>query len=288
MKYRLCFTGTFNNISSIYTNAYNLKIKCQCGKEHEKRVTLCHQMIPPKHLTKKSSEDLKPETGVSTRAMADSGDNKKLNHKISKEHFNMIVTCRECKTDMRIKIRDMERKGDVLEKISNKKASSGIKNMKREKRKNKYKIQWQQLTDSEEIATKKQPETEKKQSNDEKHIEEQAKRMNIDLDNHDKKSTSKKHKEVKKGILDSFYETHESTPKNDFKEGRWIPLMPYQHNQFVLAILELRNCTLLEDVKIETNILAENTLWENVTIDEGVWREGDCEILDGHIVYEKI
>lgn len=295
MKYRLYYTGTFSHISSIYSTVYNLSIKCKCGNAHDKKVTLCHTMKPPKHVLK----DIGSERGFSTDphiqeksvkyASDKPSENKKLNQKMKKEHFNLIVNCRECKEDMKIKIKDMEKKDDVLEKSSPNTRKN--RNSKRSKRRNRYKIKWVKVDENNQVIVEEKTDI----SDEDNSIEMTAKKMNIDLNNLDSKSTSKKHHEAKEDILGAYREplikqdnlSKEKTNMNT-RKLKTCPIMPFQSNHFVLAILDLRNCELVNDVEIEMNVLADDFLFENINIDEGNWKEGDCEIVDGNVVYEKI
>merc|ERR1711915_879531 len=265
LKYRLTMGGTFTNIKSIYCSAYSLKIKCDCGKEHDKRVTL---------------------DPYSVSHTKDNTENKKLNNKKVKDSFNLVVNCKECRGSMRIKLRDMEKKGELSMK------SGKNSNKKRNKRKNKYKIEYVQINEENEVIQK---EEKREESEVKDGIEEKAKEMNIDLNNLDKKKTSKKHEEVKVRPLDLY---NRVTGGNDSgislvsdqteKSVKSVPLQPFQNNSFILAILETRNCSLLEEIIPELNILSETHLWENVEMDDGCWSNGDCMVTDGIVGYEKI
>lgn len=297
MKYRLCFTGTFQNVKSVYTEVYNLKVKCDCGNVHEKRINLCHDMQSSHSLGKDSDKNSPAQNNEKSvvHATEKIAENQKLSHKIKKESFNLIITCKDCKSDMRIKIRDMEKKKDVLGKVTKNKSKRG-------KRKNKYRIKWVDVDLTTGLVL--QPENNDNKNHDKKNVDEknvenqdvssavkaQAKGMKIDLDNLDKKQTSKKHHEPEKpGILENFYSQSEKKDSSVQNANLMkVPLMPFKNNVFILSILELRNCSLLEDVKVEMNVLSDTHLWQNVIIDEGVWKEGDCEIVDGNLIYERV
>lgn len=158
-KYRILVNGTFNNIKSIYSNyLFNLKIKCTiCNKLKNKRVNLVGKDFDTIKNQKSSNsykmnnhidpmvETQYEKSNFQSPVIRNVGmnhheiENKKQNRKLQNQKYNLSARCDDCKIIMRIKIRDIDKKNDILSE------KNKATNAKRSKRKNKYKIEYEEI-----------------------------------------------------------------------------------------------------------------------------------------------
>lgn len=278
MKYRILFKATFNNIDSVYSAVYNLKLKCSCGHVHEKRVNV----VDPK-IDQDGAKNLNLRNPT-----VKTGSNKKLAQKIQKQHFNLIVKCHSCQGDMKIKVRDIVKRKEILseKKLENKKMT------KRHKRKESFKIKWVPVDEKNNVIQEKIEKIEeltgKKKAKESAHPDipdEIIKKIGLD-----KKSTSHKSEHIEENMIPKdFNETKENESEPEQNENiKCVPVMPLLRNSFILAILETRDCSLIDDIKTEVNVLTPTLLFEGVNLEEGCWQEGDCSIVEAETAYEKV